>query len=154
MLTILSLLTVAQAKPAEIPSTLTPEITMHRGMWTLNSWALANMASGIGMSMMTDDPMQQAFYRMNAGWNVVNFGLATLPLINKPTVDAEKWSRIFWINAGLDVGYVAAGWYMANRGRENGNPQLEGVGTSLMLQGGFLIGFDSVMGWRMQGYVR
>ena len=154
MFTLLSTLTVVQAQTPVPSTTVTPEITLNRGMWALNSWAVANMATGIGMSIMTDEPTQKAFHQMNVGWNVVNLGLASLPLINKPTVDAERWSRLFWINAGLDVGYVAAGWYMANRGRQEGNPQMEGMGNSLMLQGGFLVGFDAVMGWRMQGYLR
>ena len=136
------------------PPTRTPETSLYQGMWVLNSWAITNIATGIPLSLTTDDPAQTAFYQMNAGWNVINLTLATLPLIQQPEVDPAKWSRIFWVNAGLDVGYVAAGLYMAHRGRETGNAKLEGFGNSIALQGGFLIGFDSVMGWKMQGYIR
>ncbi len=123
--------------------------TLDRGMWTLNAWALTNIATGIPLGLTAEDPRQAAFYGMNAGWNTINLGLATMALVKDSPVDTEKWSRIFWVNAGLDVGYVATGLFMAHRGRETGNPQLEGWGNSIAMQGGFLVGFDAVMGWRM-----
>ena len=99
-------------------------------MWTLNTWAVTNIATGIPLSLTLEDPQQAAFYQMNAGWNAINLGLATMSLAKKDApVDPEKWSRIFWVNAGLDVGYVATGLYMAHRGRETGNPQMEGWGN-------------------------
>ncbi len=122
---------------------------LDRGMWTLNAWALSNIATGIPLGLTVEDPRQAAFYGMNAGWNTINLGLATMALVKDSPVDTEKWSRIFWVNAGLDVGYVATGLYMAHRGRETGNPQMEGWGNSIAMQGGFLVGFDAVMGWRM-----
>lgn len=132
----------------------TPEQTLQTGMWVLNGWAMSNMATGIPLSFRTDNETQKAFYQMNAGWNVLNMSLATLPLIQQREIDPGKWSRIFWINAGLDVGYVATGLYMAHRGRSTNNPQMVGWGNSIALQGGFLVGFDAVMGWKMRGYVQ
>lgn len=135
---------------SSIPLTISPKQSLNRGMWTLNTWAITNIATGIPLSLTLEDPQQAAFYGMNAGWNAINLGLATMSLAKKDApVDPEKWSRIFWINAGLDVGYVATGLYMAHRGRETGNSQMEGWGNSIALQGGFLVGFDAVMGWRM-----
>ena len=135
---------------SSFPQTVTPKQSLNRGMWTLNTWAVTNIATGIPLSLTLEDPQQAAFYQMNAGWNAINLGLATMSLVKKDrSVDPEKWSRIFWINAGLDVGYVATGLYMAHRGRETGNPQMVGWGNSIALQGGFLVGFDAVMGWRM-----
>ena len=128
---------------------VTPKQSRDRGLWTLNTWAITNIATGIPLSFTVEDPRQAAFYQMNAGWNAINLGLATMALRKDAPVDAEKWSRIFWVNAGLDVGYVATGLYMAHRGRETANPQLEGWGNSIAMQGGFLVGFDAVMGWRM-----
>jgi len=132
----------------------TPGQTLQTGMWVLNGWAMTNMATGIPLSLTTDNETQQAFYQMNAGWNVLNMSLATLPLVQQREIDPARWSRIFWINAGLDVGYVATGLYMAHRGRSNNNPQMVGWGNAIALQGGFLVGFDAVMGWKMRGYVQ
>jgi len=137
------------APTAEIIAKPTPRQTLNRSMWTLNTWAITNIATGIPLSLTVEDPKQAAFYQMNAGWNAINLSLATLALSKDTPVDAAQWSRIFWLNAGLDVGYVAAGMFMAHKGRENNNSQLEGWGNSIALQGGFLVGFDAVMGWRM-----
>ena len=137
------------APTAETIAKPTPRQTLNRSMWTLNTWAITNIATGIPLSLTVEDPKQAAFYQMNAGWNAINLSLATLALSKDTPVDAAQWSRIFWLNAGLDVGYVAAGMFMAHKGRENNNPQLEGWGNSIAMQGGFLVGFDAVMGWRM-----
>lgn len=140
---------VSEKAPTAETITTTPRQTLNRSMWTLNTWAITNIATGIPLSLTVEDPKQAAFYQMNAGWNAINLSLATLALSKDTPVDAAQWSRIFWLNAGLDVGYVAAGMFMAHKGRENNNPQLEGWGNSIALQGGFLVGFDAVMGWRM-----
>ena len=146
----------AQVAPDTAPDTFrrTADVSVHRGMWTLNSWAITNMATGVPLSLTVTDPTEAAFHQMNAGWNIVNLGLASTSLIRKQPADPQKLAKIFWINAGLDVGYVAAGLAMAHKGRETNNPQLEGWGNSIALQGGFLFGFDAVMGWRMQTYLR
>jgi len=135
-------------------SNRTPESSLQAGMWTLNSWAAVNLATGVPLGMTVSDSKQVAFHQMNAGWNVVNLGLATTSLIRQKPVDPKKTAKIFWINTGLDVGYVTAGLLMAHRGRMTDNPQLEGWGNSIALQGGFLFCFDAAMGWRMQTYIR
>ena len=89
---------------------------------------------------------------MNAGWNVVNVALATPALIKPKPVDPKRMAKLFWINAGLDVGYMAAGLWMSQRGQATGNPQLTGWGQSVLLQGGFLFAFDSAMGFRMMSH--
>ena len=58
--------------------------------------------------------------------------------------------HLFWINAALDVVYIAGGAVLRQQGIEKNNPQWIGWGDSIILQGGFLLVFDSVMGWRMQ----
>jgi hypothetical protein len=50
-------------------------------------------------------------------------------------------------NAGLDVGYIMTGLYLTELSRRAGEQQerLEGYGWSLVLQGGFLLGFDLIL---------
>ena len=52
-------------------------------MWVLNGWAISNIATGVPMSLRSKDSEQSAFYQMNAGWNIVNLGLASSALIRK-----------------------------------------------------------------------
>ena len=48
-------------------------------------------------------------------------------------------------NAGLDVGYMATGAYLWERGIRKDSRGLKGYGQSLILQGGFLFTFDLIM---------
>ena len=123
-------------------------------MWVLNSWAISNMALGTPLSLYTDHPQQAAFHQMNAGWNTVNAGLASTALLRQKPVDPKRTAQIFWVNAGLDIGYSVAGLWMIQHGKKNDDPQLVGWGNSILLQGGFLFCFDVAMGWRMMKYYR
>jgi hypothetical protein len=91
---------------------------------------------------------------MNAGWNTVNLALATTSLILDRPVEPQKLARVFWINAALDVGYMAGGLAMRQRGLRLEQPNLVGWGDSILLQGSFLFVFDGVMGWKMQRFAR
>ena len=51
----------------------------------------------------------------------------------------------FLINGGLDVGYISAGIYLNARGHNHDNAQLKGYGTSVIMQGFFLLLFDGTM---------
>ena len=126
-----------------------PEVSLHRGMWVLQGWGLTNMATGIPMAITSKDPQVSAFFQMNAGWNVVNVGLASASLIRKKSVDTQKIKRVFFVNTGLDVGYVIAGILLSQKGNRNNDPQQLGFGNSIVLQGTFLFVFDAFMGWKM-----
>ncbi|MDG1481992.1 MAG: hypothetical protein P8R54_20545 [Myxococcota bacterium] len=130
------------------------ERTLSAGMGTLNGWALANITTGSMLALQTDDPQQAAFHQMNAGWNTVNLALATTSLILDRPVAPQKVARMFWINTALDVGYMAGGLALRQRGLNLDEPRLVGWGESIFLQGSFLFVFDGVMGWKMQRYAR
>ena len=51
----------------------------------------------------------------------------------------------FAFNAGLDDGWAAIGAWMAERGLRTEDPRFTGFGRSMMLQGGFLLVFDTVL---------
>ena len=111
------------------------ERTLSAGMGTLNGWALANITTGSMLALQTDDPQLAAFHQMNAGWNTINLALATTSLT-------------------LDVGYMAGGLALRQRGQRLEEPNLVGWGDSILLQGSFLFVFDGVMGWKMQRFAR
>ena len=140
----------ADSHPSSDP--IPPEVSVNRGMWVLQGWGLSNMATGIPMAIASKDPQVSAFFQMNAGWNVVNVGLASASLIRKKPVDSQKIKRIFFVNAGLDVGYVIAGILLSRKGDINNDPQRLGFGNSIILQGTFLFVFDAFMGWKMREY--
>ncbi len=127
-------------------------------MTVLASWSAVNLTAGTILSFTADDPERAAFHQMNAGWNVVNAALAVPSLIGSarrieeaPSLDLTEslvaQNRIedtLLFNAGIDVGYVAAGFYLTERARRGGPEaaRLAGFGRSLIVQGGFLFAFD------------
>ena len=118
-------------------------------MWFLNGWAAGNMITSIP-SAFSNDTQLSAYHQMNIGWNLINAGLASHALTNHKPVKPQKMANIFWINAGLDVLYMAGGYWLKSQGIKDQNLQWVGWGNSIMIQGGFLFVFDGVMGWRMQ----
>lgn len=55
--------------------------------------------------------------------------------------DIAALRRLLLVNAGLDVLYVAGGMTLAVRRGKN-DPYWLGVGLGIVVQGGFLLGFD------------
>ena len=131
-------------------SLATPEQELRQGMWTLNGWALGNMISSAPSSLYAQDRYTQSFHQMNLAWNTVNAGLASYSLLQNKPVQPKKMAQIFWINAGLDVLYIAGGLFLRAQGQKTQNPQWVGWGDSIIIQGSFLFVFDGIMGWRMQ----
>lgn len=128
------------------------------GMYVLGGWAATNMALGAyGWSKQSGK--MKYFHQMNLFWNTVNLTIAGIGLYNNLNPEMAgmnfsqmlsehmKMERIYLINAGLDVFYMSAGWFMLNRsGKVNKNADLlGGYGYSVILQGGFLFIFDLVM---------
>lgn len=130
-------------------------------MTVLASWSAVNLAAGTTLALTTEDPELAAFHQMNAGWNIVNAALAIpsllgararladppSPDLTESLLEQNTLEDILLFNAGLDVGYIAAGFYLTERARRNeANAEaLAGFGYSLMVQGGFLLVFDLVV---------
>jgi hypothetical protein len=154
-------LAMEQTEPAMSTSTSVIERSYHTrervnrlGMWTLGGWALANFLFG-GVLYFTD-PGRQAFHEMNVFWNTVNAGLATSALISSyrgsapASLAAEiraqhRLEKTLLVNAGLDVGYIMTGFFLRQYAANVGEPRFAGWGSSLILQGGFLLVFDIVL---------
>lgn len=128
--------------------------TNQTAMWILGSWAAGNMITG-GISMGKTEGSVRHFHEMNLMWNTVNLGIATFGLLTSASETGismdqaikvhRKMEKILLINSGLDLAYIAAGGYMIHRSRTDTrhSDMLSGYGKSVMLQGGFLLAFDT-----------
>ncbi len=126
-----------------------------KGMLILGSWAVGNMIwGGIGAGQTSGEV--KAFHQMNLYWNTVNLAIAGFGYWQATkevpgndfwaTMDAQQSiEKILLVNAALDVGYLAGGLYLKERGLRKGNDRLIGFGKSVILQGAFLMAFDAVM---------
>ncbi len=88
-------------------------------------------------------------------WNVVNLGIAAFGYLNAVNSDPASMTNVeiikdfnslqnfLLLNAGLDVAYIATGFYLKERSKNSSSSErLKGYGNSLLLQGGFLLVFD------------
>ncbi|MGB3180541.1 MAG: hypothetical protein WBB45_04085 [Cyclobacteriaceae bacterium] len=126
------------------------------GMLVLGGWAIANLAGNplLGRGATGTD---KYFYQMNTYWNVVNLGLAGFGYYGAATADPGSFTlaetmreqfgieKLLLVNAGLDVAYIAGGYYLRERGDRLDEDRWRGYGRSLILQGGFLLAFDAVL---------
>lgn len=125
-------------------------------MYVLGGWAALNIAGGLALRSTTTGEARR-FHEMNATWNVVNLGIAGIGYYGvtrqaDPSAVAlapavaqyYTFQKTLLFNAGLDIGYVATGFYLRERARrpDNDTDRLRGYGNALLLQGGFLFAFD------------
>lgn len=123
--------------------------------FALGGYALANIAVGsIAAGQATGET--KYFHRMNVYWNLFNLGIAGAGLLgsrkrtgaSETLADAvrqhENMKQVLLLNAGLDVAYVVGGAYLRERAKSQPDKadQLRGYGSSIMVQGGFLLAFD------------
>jgi hypothetical protein len=125
-------------------------------MLAVGSWSAANIIYGTIASGKTSGSTKY-FHQMNAIWNGVTLGLVTtghllakkegyltLEQSLKKQAAAEK---LFLVNAGLDVAYIAGGLYMKERSKSSieNRVKIKGYGESVMVQGAALLFFDALM---------
>ncbi len=128
------------------------------GMMTLGAWAVGNfVVGGIGWSRSSGSTMY--FHQGNVMWNTVNAALAGFGLYgamsaipssfgwHETITEQYAMEKLLLFNAGLDVGYMAAGLYMMERSKNISRhaDRFKGYGQALILQGGFLFVFDMVL---------
>lgn len=159
---LLSSLLLAADAPAWLLTYQTREMALGRGLAVLGAWALLNLL-GSGYRLPRSDRREWAhhFHLMNAGWGFVNAVLAAVGILRThPGAPAAGLNlagalgeqllleNVFLLNAGLDVAYVTAGFWLVARAAlpaERRPERLLGYGRSLWLQGGFLVAFDAAM---------
>ena len=122
----------------------------------LGSWATANfIASGIGWASTAPNSEARYFHQMNVMWNTVNIGLAIPGYIKAKKSSStltfaesirkeHQTEKIFLINTGIDIGYMASGLILRSEAKSNveKRAQFNGYGNSMLMQGGFLFLFD------------
>ena len=120
-------------------------------MTVLAGWSLGSVAAGIPMAASSSDRVRYAGIQA-IGWGAVDGTLAIIGLFGaarartREQTDAAWWKeraalrRLFWINAALDVAYVVTGASLLAFGRTDA---VRGTGAGVLVEGGFLLGFDS-----------
>ncbi|MDE3236384.1 MAG: hypothetical protein KGO81_10555 [Bacteroidota bacterium] len=124
-------------------------------MIILGAWSGLNIIQS-GISATNTSGATQAFLKMNVYWNIANAAIAGWGLWQVKKKMAEKLSfrnnwleqnkleKLLLFNTGLDVGYITTGLFLNEKGQRSGNPQTEGYGTGIIVQGSFLLILDLV----------
>lgn len=164
VLALLSTVFFAQAQDMEVFNRYNRELNTHsrNGMIALGSWGAGNIIAGTA-GMLTSDrgSMMFNFHLMNTAWNAVNIGIAIPGYLGarkrlKKEYDIpgsfklqRQQETVYLINAGLDVLYISSGVFLQEYGNRFNNDRVrnsfQGMGYSLIMQGGFLLLFDAVM---------
>jgi hypothetical protein len=123
-------------------------------MLVLGSWAAGNILVGTYGNFKANGEAKY-FHQFNAAWNIVNLGIAAFGYFNAVNSDPiamtnveiikdfNSLQNLLLLNAGLDVAYIATGFYLKERSKNSSSSErLRGYGNSLLLQGGFLLAFD------------
>lgn len=122
----------------------------------LGAYSAANVIYGSVASSQTTG-RNKYFHQMNAIWNGVTLGIATIGYLTKRPEGDLSYSaslkkqhsteKLFLFNAGLDLAYIAGGAYIYETGKTSTRKpeRLKGYGQSVMLQGGILLVFDAVV---------
>ena len=123
-------------------------------MLILGGWAAGNILIGTYGNFKASGETKY-FHQFNAAWNIVNLGIAAFGYFNAVNSDPSSMTNLeiikdfnslqnlLLLNAGLDVAYIATGFYLKERPKNSSNSErLRGYGNSLLLQGGFLLLFD------------
>lgn len=124
-------------------------------MISLNSWAIGNIAYGT-IANFNSGGEAKYFHQMNAIWNVVNLGIGISGIIGAYKKESPKTlkeiydyqhriEKVYLINAGLDVAYIASGLALRNFGENKTGTarlRLKGYGNAIMMQGGYLLLHD------------
>ncbi|UQA58693.1 DUF6992 family protein [Polyangium aurulentum] len=127
-----------------------------KAMTMLAGWAAASMASGAMLWATAEkDDYTRAVGIQTLAWGAVDGVIAGFGGFNahrqsgldKPVAhweaEGKKMRRIFLVNAGLDVLYIATGAALMGFGKTD---FVRGTGAGIALQGGFLLAFDTAFG--------
>jgi len=135
------------------------------GMYVLGSWAIANMTTG-AIGWANSSGQRKYFHQMNLFWNTVHLSIAGIALYNNYSTEVAtlsgnqmlqnhiKTENLYIINAGLDVLYIGAGFFLKNYAikKPEKHNLITGYGNSVILQGSFLLLFDLIMAGIQQSH--
>ena len=110
----------------------------------LGGWAAASVALG---AVLAARPATRGFGRQTAAWGAVDGAIALVGARRRarrgPT-DPARLRRVLVVNAGLDVGYLAAAAWLVRDGRWRGD------GIAVLVQGAFLLLLDTTAASRLR----
>ena len=128
----------------------------------LFAWSALSVFGGVALLLLVLDPFWRGVGLQGVVWGAIDAGiaffgqlgmrrkLADVPDPNDRGVqleEARRLQRLLFINAGLDVLYVAVGvGIVLTFGVDNTFARGNGVG--IVVQGAFLLLFDLFHGWR------
>lgn len=140
--------------------------TRPKAVWAFNrrlsnrlwGWAALSMVLGV-MLQRGRDPFWRSVGQQALGWGAIDGAIAEVgqrdadrkAAAGDPAVAAAHARRLrllLWLNAGLDVGYMAGGVFLARRQGQD-NPSRRGHGWGIVLQGLFLFLFDLIHAFRV-----
>ena len=126
----------------------------HRALGLLWGWGLGSVVLGASALLSRNLAVRQVGIQSIA-WGAIDAALAWFGRrdarikIAAGATDGPRQARrfrtILLINAGLDVGYIAGGWALLRSAR--GRDQRSGMGIGIIVQGLFLLLFDSGLAW-------
>ena len=135
------------------------------GMVVSGAWSLAHAGWSSYSLFQKNDLRSESFHQMNLSWSAINlviFSLGARESYSKKNYPANlaealknhaKNRKIFKLNAFLDLVYIAGGASMillSNSKNEETNQRLQGFGSSILIQGTYLLGFDSFMYFKLK----
>lgn len=103
----------------------------------LLAWSVPWTLVGSTVGLTSNDPWQRYFWLTNSVWAAVNSGIALVGLLG-PEPEKSQLRNLLYINAGLDLLYIAGGLALALRP----DPRSQGAGWAIALQGAWLLLFD------------
>jgi hypothetical protein len=124
-------------------------------VWLLTGWTVLNLTVGTVGYFTAEDPVWRGFHQMNALFNVPVLGAALGSFALLAAQDPERLDlrqslhrgvmleRGLLVGITLDVASGLLGLSLRERGLRVGSERLEGWGNALLLQGAFLLLFDT-----------
>ena len=127
----------------------------------LSGWSILNIGISPLCTKILFNPVTSSdhFHLSNFNWNLFNAGFAGLSYYSVYTNSQKTWSiselnkskkrleRALAFNVALDFIYIASGLLLKHATNPNdlvNYPAFHGGGNSLILQGGFLLVYDSI----------
>ena len=124
-------------------------------------WGVASVAIGLPALFVRNSVVRQAGIQSIA-WGAIDAALAFFGRRsarqriehNAPDAltQARRFRLIVAVNAVLDVGYGAGGWQLMRTAR--GRAERTGMGLGIIVQGLFLLLFDSALTWFSSRWTR
>jgi hypothetical protein len=126
---------------------------------TVGGFGLASLLAGAAVAAAGRSAGTRAFGQQTAAWGAVDLGILAFSAARSrgSAPDPARLRRILLLNAGLDVGYVAAGahaaWHRSSLGGRLAPQAARGHGAAVVVQGLGLLVIDLAFARRMGRHI-